>query len=198
MALKKLQARLTGTAELLMHNGQTADPLNDYSKRMKEISSKRVKTDQDYEDMARIEFMAGLYLDEKHHPCIPGMILEAAICGRGGAAGKAKARKQATAGIFVEGTFPLEYDGPTDPEEMFENDSTKHVGPVRVQTSKVIRTRPMIPMPWAADVEITYNDRLVNERQVADWLVTAGEEVGLMDWRPRYGRFTVEVLNGKT
>ena len=41
---------------LIMHNGQTADPLNPFSKAMKEISGKRKKTDTDYEAMANIEF----------------------------------------------------------------------------------------------------------------------------------------------
>jgi len=58
------EVELSGDS-LIMHNGQTADPLNPFSKAMKEISSKRKKTDTDYEAMANIEYRAGLYLNKK-------------------------------------------------------------------------------------------------------------------------------------
>ena len=192
--MKKLKFRLIGVVPLLMHNGQTADPLNFYSKAIKKISSKRVKTDADFEQMAELEYKAGLYLDKNKHPCIPGEVLEAAICGRGGAARKEKAGKQAAASVFVDGVFQLEYDGPKDSDEMFQSDDMKHVTAVRIQSNKVIRTRPMIPAGWIAECELSYNEKLVNEAEVIRWLQVAGEEVGLMDWRPKYGRFSVEIL----
>ena len=192
--MEKLKFRLTGVVPLLMHNGQTADPLNFYSKEMKKISSKRTKTDADYVRMAELEFKAGLYLDKNKQPCIPGEVLEAAICGRGGAARKEQAGKQASASIFVDGTFPLEYDGPKDADDMLRTDEMRHVTAVRIQSNKVIRTRPMIPTGWMAECELSYNDKLVNKAEIIRWLQVAGEEVGLMDWRPKFGRFSVEIL----
>lgn len=195
--MKTLNLRITGVTDLLMHNGQTADPLNEFSRAIKAISSKRAKTDEDFEEMARLEYSAGLYLDKKGRPCIPGEVLEAAIFGRGGAARKARAGKQAQAAMFIDGSFPLEYEGAKDVEEMWKDESLRHVTAVRVQANKVMRTRPRIPAPWSAEVTVSYNEKLLNERDIVEWFHTCGEEVGLMDWRPRYGRFSVEVLNGK-
>lgn len=192
-----LKFKLTGLVPMLMHNGQTANPLNEFSRKIKEISSKRKKTDQDFEDMAKLEFSAGLYLapngDGELRPCIPGIVLEATICGRGGAARKEKAGKQAQASIFCDRDFLLEYDGPKDPEEMWGDPNMRDVTAVRVQSNKIMRTRPKIPAGWTAECEITYNENLVNREDLIRWLEVAGEEVGLMDWRPKYGRFEVEI-----
>lgn len=192
--MKKLKFRLTGVTPLLMHNGQTVDPLNTYSRKIKEISSKRKKTDQDYEDMSRLEFLAGLYLDENNQPCIPGTIVEAAIIGRGGAARMERAGKQAAAAVFVDNDLALEYEGEKDPNKMYDDERLRHVAKVRVQSNSIVRTRPRIPLPWSAEGELVYNENLVNEDAIIRWLEVAGEQVGLMDWRPKFGRFTVEVL----
>lgn len=192
--MQKLKFKLTGVTPLLMHNGQTSDPLNDYSRKMKKISSKRIKTDQDYEDLMKLEYMAALYLNEKLQPCVPGEVLEAALCGRGGAARKERAGKQAQASIFIEGSIALDYDGPKKPKDMLKDESMRHVASVRIQSNRVIRTRPKIPVPWTAEGELTYNEKLVDRDVVIRWLHVAGEEVGLMDWRPKFGRFEVEIL----
>ena len=194
MALRKLRARLTGTSDLLMHNGELADPLNPHSRRLKQISAKRVKTDQDYEDMAKIEFMGALYLDRNLHPCIPAKVLEGVILGRGGAARQKREGQQAAKGIFVDSSFPLEYDGPKDAEAMWQDSRFRLSAMVRVQANRILRVRPLIPAGWTADVEITFDDAAVNKEQLSGWLKTAGEEIGIMDWRPRYGRFSVELI----
>jgi hypothetical protein len=45
---KLLSLTIVGTAPLLMHNGQTADPLNKYAKMLKSVSGKRKKTEADH------------------------------------------------------------------------------------------------------------------------------------------------------
>jgi hypothetical protein len=39
---------------------------------------------------------------------------------------------------------------------------------------------------------VTYNDSLLNESDVLDLLRLGGEQIGLGDWRPKFGRFVVE------
>ncbi len=83
---------------LIMHNGQTADPLNPFSKAMKEISGKRKKTDSDYEAMANIEYKAGLYVDAKNNVIVPSRVLESVLVE---GAKKSKEGKLALSGMFV-------------------------------------------------------------------------------------------------
>ncbi len=50
---------------------------------------------------------------------------------------------------------------------------------------------------WSAILTLQYEDTLVNLARVDAWLDAAGTQVGIGDWRPQYGRFTVARLNGK-
>jgi len=62
--LPEIQVRMRGLSPLLCHNGQTADPQNAYAKAMKAVSGKRKKTDADFDEMSRLEWLAGLYRSE--------------------------------------------------------------------------------------------------------------------------------------
>jgi hypothetical protein len=44
------------------------------------------------------------------------------------------------------------------------------------------------------DRDSTLRDNAGNLIMLTEWLQKAGEVVGLGDWRPRYGRFTVEAV----
>jgi hypothetical protein len=68
MGLKQLEISIRGVSPLLMHNGQTADPLNTFSKQLKAVSGKRKKTEEDYAEMSRIEWHAALYVTRSIDP----------------------------------------------------------------------------------------------------------------------------------
>jgi hypothetical protein len=187
--VEKLSFRIRGVAPLVMHNGTMADPANEWTRAVKEISGKRKKTDADYEEMARLEWMGGLYL-HKGEPCIPGYVLEGCLIGKGGAARKQRMGKQAAAGLYVTKNFPLEYEGPREPAELWQLPEFQLRVPVVVKTSRIIRTRPIFE-EWAANVEVEVDTDLINLDDVRLWMEIAGRECGLMDWRPKCGRFEV-------
>jgi len=54
---------------------------------------------------------------------------------------------------------------------------------------RIMRTRPIF-RNWSALAVIEYESSLLNLEQVDRWIQTAGVQVGICDWRPRYGRFT--------
>jgi len=184
--------RIVGTVPLVMHNGQLANPMNTYAKQMKVITSKRTKTDADYLELARLGWFGGLYL-ANGEPCIPGEVLEAMIVGKGGAARKQKKGGAAAIGITVWEDFPLEYEGPRDIEELWKIESFQLQRLVRVQQSKVLRTRPIFHV-WAANVEIGLDTDYVAREELYHWMEVGGKQIGLMDWRPKYGRFSVEQI----
>jgi len=72
---RTLKVEIIGTAPLIMHNGQTADPLNRYAKAMAEISGKRSKTEADLEQMAWLDFIGSLYMGTDG-PVVPGRLIE--------------------------------------------------------------------------------------------------------------------------
>ena len=183
---KTLEVEIVGTAPLLMHNGQTADPLNKFAKMMKEVSGKRNKTEADYLEMARIEYAAGLYVDADG-PVLPARLLEATVIE---GARKSKLGKLALAGVIVERHARLVYDGPRDTKSLFEDDRFRLSVPVRVGQQKVVRTRPIFT-DWSAEVVISYLGDVINERDLRTALRNAGMLCGIGDWRPRYGRFAL-------
>lgn len=193
MAWIPVTYRLTSSAPLLQHNGQTADPLNKWSKLIKQISSKRKKTDADHEEIARLEFMAALYMDDQG-PILPAHVIDAMIIN-----GAKKSREGPTAksGCFCLEHAELEYEGPRTANELWDDEQFRFSAIVRIQSSRIPRMRPIF-RDWALNINLHIEDSVVNISRVDEWLTTAGTQVGLCDWRPQYGRFTVERLNGKS
>jgi hypothetical protein len=167
-----------------MHNGQLADPLNTFAKELKKLTDKKDKTDADIEEIARVEWFGGLYLHDSV-PCLPGdMVLAVLVQG----ARKKRQGKKAESGIYCVGNFPLEHEGPSDLESLWEDGRFRLRTWVRVMRNRVMRTRPKFDI-WSATVTVTYNDAEFNAADIDGLFNVAGEQVGLGDWRPRYGRF---------
>ena len=191
--METIKFQLTGIAPILQHNGELANPNNKWTKAIKEISGKRMKTEEDFEEMARLEFLGSLYMNG-NGPCIPSFVLEATLIGKGGAARKEKMGRQAAAGLFVPDDYDLVYEGPRDANELWADGNFAFVAMVKIQQNKVARTRPIFK-DWSAEVAVQFSPGIINEGDVIRWMDVAGAEVGLMDWRPRYGRFEAEVLD---
>jgi hypothetical protein len=183
---ESLKFRLRGVVPLVMHNGQLADPLNKHAKEMKKISGKRAKTEADFEQLAKIEWYGGLYVHEGA-PCLPGELIEAAFTA---AAKKNKRGTQAKAGVISDGFWPLEYDGPKSPDELWKSERYRLTTGVRIQRNRIMRTRPLFPQ-WEATVQIDFLPDQLNEGEVADIVAIMGRVIGLGDWRPRFGRFEI-------
>lgn len=177
-----------------MHNGLMADPTNPYTRRIKEITSKGSKklTESDYEERDRLEWEAGLYWDDTMGPVIPSDNIER--CLQLGAQ-KSRVGKDVQAGVFcTEPVVKLEYEGPRSKDKLYADARFTLRKGVAVQQSRIIRTRPMFPTGWSLLCELEYDESLLNEKTVLKALVDAGAYIGLGDWRPKFGRFTVETL----
>jgi hypothetical protein len=185
--LEKYACRITGVAPLILHNGQLADPLNYFAKEMKRISGKRHKTEADLEQLARFEWHGSLYLSNGK-VCIPGEVLEAHLVA---AAQTQRRGRQARAALFCDGMFPLDYDGPSGVEALWADKTFRLTTAVKVKQSRVMRTRPMFPT-WSLALEVLYNPSQLNGAEIAEWVRIGGEQIGLGDWRPRFGRHVVQ------
>jgi hypothetical protein len=184
-----LTFKIRGKAPMLHHNSQLADPLNNYAKKLKKISGKRKKTDDDYADMARIEMLGGLYWNDSVGLHIPGENVEACMIGA------AKFKKLGTAfkrsAQVVEHVCPLLNTGaPETPEEIADNDNFRFVKSVKVGTSRVMRTRPIFDQ-WETEFTVLYDPSQLQREDIIEAAESAGMMVGLGDWRPRFGKFEV-------
>lgn len=184
---KILKLRIVSVSPLLMHNGQLADPLNEHAKAIAQIAAKRKKTEADFLRLAELEFFGSLWLT-KGRPCIPAESMESALVR---AAGQERRAQKVRAGLFVADNLKLEYEGNSDINELSQNEDFRLRTGVRVGSVRVMRTRPMFKA-WSANLTIHYAPDLLNEADIINFVSVAGQQVGIGDWRPRFGRFMLE------
>lgn len=193
--LPTLQIRFQGVSPLLCHNGQTADPRNTYAKAMKAVTGKRNKTDADYDEMARLEWLAGLYRIDGDI-VIPDYVIESTIIS---GAKKSTRGPQAKCGLFFTEHASLQFDGKPSEitnetlAEMFACGGFTHTIGVKVGKSKVMRTRPIF-RNWSLSATCQFDPDVLNQRDIEEFASDAGKLVGLGDWRPKHGRFDAEVV----
>jgi hypothetical protein len=168
-----IKRRLTGIAPIILNNVRMANPLDDFAKALKRITGKRNKTDADFEEMRKIEWYGSLYLKDGR-VCVPGVMLDACLVA---AAKKVKKGPQAKAGLFSVDDFIIEYDGPSDIDELFASKISTFTIQCRPQgKSTVMRTRVRFDQ-WAIDAEIAYNTELLNESRSAPFRSVACRSV---------------------
>lgn len=184
--LKRIEIGIEGVSPLLMHNSRLADPLNDYAIRLKEQTSKRNKTASDYEKVARIEWEGGAYFSDDLGLYLPGENTEAGICN---AAKKNRLGMQAKTGVTVEDAA-IKHVGGKTLEALWKDKRFVDRRGVVVQRNRVIRTRLKIPTPWSARLVISFNDSVIEEKQVRQAVEVMGT-LGHLDGRPKFGRFNV-------
>lgn len=188
--MARFRMSCVGTHPLLMHNARLSNPLDTIAKEMKKVTSKRVKTDEDHEELARLEHSGSLYLDSEVGPYIPGQNFERCLVD---AARITKSGKKIERGVFVETNVnPLSYDGPRDLDGLWKDENFRHAASVKIGTSRVTRTRPQFRQ-WLAEAEGTYDPAIINLAELQEIATTAGLMIGLGDWRPRFGRFAATV-----
>lgn len=184
-------ASIRGSAPLICHNGALADPENHFARELKKSASGKAK---DLVRAAKIEFLGSLYLDDSGEPCIPvELILASLLAG----ARAHKLGKQFAAGVYDvtgQSTFRLEYRGPRDPDQLYELDDFRDRRGVRVQTSRIIRTRPIF-RGWSCSFNLEFDPTLVSRSEIETALQRAGKAVGIGDYRPRFGRFVIEAMS---
>jgi hypothetical protein len=188
--MKNVQYHIRGTSPLIMHNGQLADPTNEHSRAISAAvkANKKTKTDATTETMMKAEYMGGLYVDESGVPCIPAEVLESAI---GAGARATKEGKQAKVAVSIIDNALLQYKGPKTGEGLWAAGAAfRKVAGVKVGQARLMRIRPMF-VDWECTFTVTLNTDIVNERDLTKFIEKAGAEVGIGDWRPKYGRFEV-------
>jgi hypothetical protein len=188
MALQHSSYKIRGVAPLLLQNGHLADPLNYYSRELKKISGKKPKTDADYEAMAKIEWYGSLYT-ENDKIVIPTSMIEAGIVT---AAKKKKEGKIVLAGVFCEENAVLEFPHKhLSINELWLKEEYRFTCGVVIMGRRVMRTRPIFNN-WWSEFKIVWDDQIVkNEEAIKGYITILGEQVGIGNWRPKYGRFEI-------
>lgn len=211
MALQEFSADWVGAAPFIQHNGQLTNPRNPIVQAIAKITSlkaKEKKLPENIERVMHLEWCGGIYQNKPFtlkgfrvtfapdaRVIIPGEVVWSVIH-----AGAKKSRKgmDFQAGFIVDESPILQYDGPQDINELYEDDRFMLYRRVGVQKSSVMRARPVFPT-WSARVTGQIDTDLISEEDLHTAMVDAGKRCGVGNWNPKHGRFWVENFScGKT
>lgn len=191
--MEKVSVRIVGTSPLMMHNGRLVNPLDPIVKEMKKITSKTKKTEEDHDQLARLEFIGGLYYDGKIGPYVPANCLWATI--RAGARLQKKGPAVERGLMVVDNMNRLDYTGTRKSTEMYDAgfaDIRKAKPPGG--SGQVMRCRPRFDLPWSVSFTLMFDATQMSSDELRYWTEQAGLLTGLCDGRKGLGmgRFIVE------
>lgn len=183
-----LKLKITGTAPLMMHSDKLANPLDPATKAHKELTSKRKKTDDDHEAIAKSEFIAGAYWDQEVGFYVPGQNFDSTFW-NGAKLSKLGVHWRRGA-LVVTDKAKLIFSGPRTPEALWEDLSFVDCRGVKVGQSKVMRYRPVFT-EWAVSLDVAVNSEVLSINEAKKAIEDAGALIGVCEYRPRFGRFEV-------
>ena len=186
--MKEMQIELRGIAPLLMHSCRGVNTTEPLAIEKKKLTSKRTKTEEDNLAILEIDYRLAIYHDKELGPYVPAENIEATFRE---SAKKNKQGKLTQIAMFVnQDRIPLIYDGPRGIEELAKDMDYRDVRVGRVPSSRasVLVCRPRFNR-WSCKFSLTYDETLINTEDVREIIYRAGAQVGLCDYRPRYGRF---------
>ena len=94
-------------------------------------------------------------------------------------------------GVIVLDDAILEYDGPKTPEKLWDSGKFLDARTVVIGRAKVMAYRPVF-WEWSAVAEVIVDPEVLNVADVIKSWQAAGNLIGIGDFRPLFGRYTVE------
>lgn len=188
--MKSLSIQITGKSPLLMHSDRFANPLDPMTKAHKELTSIRKKSDENQIAIAKSEFIGGCYWRAGVGFFMPAQNLDACLLGAAKLQKLGVKFKQATQ--ILEDDLPLIGKFPATPEKLWEQPDHVDARGVKVGQAKIIRYRPIFK-EWALQATVMFNEEILSPSEVKKAIEDAGALIGLGDYRPRFGRFNVQV-----
>jgi hypothetical protein len=158
---------------------------------MKKINAKkRNKTDEDLARLSDLEWEGGLYWDDSIGVYIPAENIEATI--REGAKARRKGKDIVKGFVCEDLRVPLDYGEKLTKNQLMENFEYRDVRAMKVMRARIMRTRPRFDT-WNISFIASYDEDVIDFRDLTDAIEYAGQYVGLCDSRPRYGKFFAKV-----
>lgn len=190
--MQSIKFKMTGVCPLMLNNPQTVNPMNEYSKALKELTSKRSKTDEDQNEIFHLKFLASCYVNNKGQYIIPANMIMKSFQ----AASKENrlgAKFERSVFVFNDSLLKFDENG-CSPEELWQNFSDKYVDirPVGVQKAKIVTARMIVPK-WSLEGELFYDDSQLNKSEIILAMQNAGSRYGIGTYRACYGRYQIEI-----
>jgi len=196
MSIKTIHVNIKGINPLLLNNPQTVDPMNEFTRKMKKITKKRAKTDEDYAQLADLEMAAKIYW-ENGNLVIPTNWVTASIHAISHKQAKI-AKKDSRSGLFTTCLMvPLQYKGKKNvktPDDIIHNSLFRHKMILKQQQVKICKMAPIFH-DWSFELDLEYDDEIYDEHTLKDLIKYAAAYGGYGDFRPTFGRGEATVEN---
>ena len=188
--MKKIKCEFHGISPIILHSCQCVNPLHPLSLEIKKITAIRKKTEEDIKKLSELEWESGLYYDDAVGIYIPAENIEATV--REGAKARKKG-KDIVKGFMCETLkIPLDIGEKLTKEQMKKDARFYDVRAMKVKQARVMRTRPRFNT-WNISFVASYDENLLDFKDVVDAIEYAGQYIGLCDSRPKYGKFVARV-----
>lgn len=186
--MKVFDVGIKGIQPLFMHSPRGIDPTDPMVRKMKAITSKgsKKKSDSDLAEQDWLEFQLSLYWNGEF-VYVPDTAILGSI--RAGAQENRRGREVQAGLDVLETEIPLLYDGPRDPQGLYDKRFVDR-RPAGVQKARVMRVRARFNS-WALAFKLVVDVGVINPADAKQALEIAGARKGLLDHRPRFGRFEV-------
>lgn len=209
MSLKTGTVRLIGSRPLLMNSDQTVDHRHPLAMLKKEITDKRgTKTEAEIERLMQLKWLGAMHtarFGNDVRPAVPAM--NVLRCWQEGG----KHMKKGTAivaSLIIDDPSPIQFphqaicEGPSGWERLYDilgaderpvyaDRRAVNLSPNGGKKSRGPSCRPRFDT-WAIDVAFEFEDDALNATDLRKSLDYAAKRVGIGDYRPMFGRFTVE------
>ncbi len=197
MAIKNLTVKFTGFSPLLMNNPQGIDPTNKLLK-LDQAAGKKYKaskTDENFEAQCRTGIALRVFWDDDLGLYVPTRWVTAQIAKHSHKRCKVS-KDNARAGIFtVTDKVKFTYDGMNKVKTIVDvthNNNFQTLIFQKINQAKVPKAMPIFHK-WGFEVELEYDNTLIDSDQITDILEYSAKYNGFGDFRPTYGRCTAEV-----
>lgn len=186
--MKMIDVEVRGLQPILMHSPAGIDPTHPLVIKMKEITSKgsKKKSASDLAEQDWLEFQLSIYWNGEFV-----FVPDTAILGtiRAGAQENRRGREVQAGVDLVDQEIQLIYDGPKTLKELYEMRFVDR-RPAGVMKARVMRVRARFNQ-WSLCFRLIVDDAVMNVADARKALEVAGLRKGLLDHRPRFGRFEV-------
>jgi len=195
MAINQIDIKIKGFSPLLMNNPRTVDVFDEYSKHKKQITAKRVKTDEELLELRNIEIESKLYFDDELKIYVPTRWVMASICGWSFKKSKISKADIRSAVFLNSDKAKLTYRDMNKVKKQSDivgNPFFRHLMNLKQGQVRVVKAAPIFH-DWSFEVGIEFDDSVIDELTLIDIIQHAAKYGGYGDFRPTFGRAIAEV-----
>lgn len=178
----------------MMHNPQTVNPFNEFTKAIKPLTAKKKKTEEDMMQLYKLQFLASLYMKGGQY-IIPAQMFWKSICT---AAKEQKLGKKFEQSVLIPDDSLLDFEDKDCPPDMLFDDEELRSKYVDIRDGVIMRAR--VPVcrsifpKWKTIMTLWYDEKQLDESDVLDIVEIAGLRYGIGTYRLLYGRYQIEKI----